>query len=182
MRGGRDGKVSVRGSSHRARCRQQQSGREPRQHGNAATRVLGRPRPYDRILGGDQIRNPIQAQLENKDQVNRIFDNEAGKWAYRAKDVYDPEKYADDDIFGFMNAQAAKESDADLDAGARRPANARKQKVRSTSAVLPWLWLGRSRLSRIRVSFLSAAPGRRRIARACSQPRCTRPGTSMHSA
>src|SRR4051794_36573514 len=55
----------------------------------------------------------LRAQLENEEQVNRRFNAEEGKWAYREKEVYDPDKYADDDIFGYMNAQAAKESDSD---------------------------------------------------------------------
>src|SRR3954469_8831515 len=48
----------------------------------------------------------LRAQLENPAQVNRLFNAEEGIWAYREKEVYDPDKYADDDIFGFMSAQA----------------------------------------------------------------------------
>jgi CRISPR-associated protein Cst2 len=65
-------------------------------------------------VSSEAIRFAIRyrAQLENPDQVNRLFNAEEGKWAYRQKEVYDPEKFADDDIFGFMNAQAAKQADA----------------------------------------------------------------------
>ena len=70
----------------------------------------------------------LRAQLEDKDQVNRVFDVDEGKWAYRQKDVYDPEKFADDDILGFMNAQAAKESDSGPDEGEAASSRGRKPK------------------------------------------------------
>ena len=124
----------------------------------------------------------LRAQLEDKDQVNRVFDVEEGKWAYREKDVYNPEKFADDDILGFMNAQAAKESDSGPDEGEAASSSAGSPRARSRSAVRRLLWPVRSRLSRTRVSSPSAAPGRRRTARACSRPKFTRLGTSMHSA
>ena len=72
----------------------------------------------------------LRAQLEDRDQVNRVFDVEEGKWAYREKDVYNPEKFADDDILGFMNAQAAKESDSGPDEG--EAASSRRRKPKGT--------------------------------------------------
>ena len=68
----------------------------------------------------------LRAQLEDSKQVNRVFDVEEGKWAYREKDVYNPEKFADDDIFGFMNAQAAKESDSGPEEGDGRQQQAQE--------------------------------------------------------
>jgi CRISPR-associated protein Cst2 len=71
----------------------------------------------------------LRAQLEDSKQVNRVFDVDEGKWAYREKDVYDPEKFADDDIFGFMNAQAAKEGEGGADEAA---AGSKKKKAKGT--------------------------------------------------
>jgi CRISPR-associated protein Cst2 len=84
-------------------------------------------------VSSEAIRFAIRyrAQLENRDQVNRLFDNEGGKWAYRAKDVYDPEKYADDDIFGFMNAQAPKETDNEADSVSETAS--KRKKVKGTT-------------------------------------------------
>ena len=81
-------------------------------------------------VSSEAIRFAIRyrAQLEDEAQVNRLFDNEGGKWAYRVKDVYNPEKYADDDIFGFMNAQAAKQNGTDGDADAETAGKRKKAK------------------------------------------------------
>jgi CRISPR-associated protein Cst2 len=63
--------------------------------------------------------------------VNRIFKVEEGKWAYREKEVYDPDRYADDDIFGFMNAQAAKAADGESDEESPA-AGSKKKKAKGT--------------------------------------------------
>ena len=40
--------------------------------------------------------------------MNRVFNEENLQWKYREDDVYDHEKFVDDDLFGYMNAKAAK--------------------------------------------------------------------------
>jgi CRISPR-associated protein Cst2 len=79
----------------------------------------------------------LRAQFENSSQVNRVFDVEEGKWTYREKDVYDPEEFADDDIFGFMNAQAAKESDGGSDEEGTATTRRRKPKGTTTKRRAP---------------------------------------------
>ncbi len=74
----------------------------------------------------------LRAQLEDSNQVNRVFNVEEGKWSYREKDVYDPKKFADDDILGFMNAQAAKESDSEPGEG--EAASSKRKKPKGTIA------------------------------------------------
>ena len=75
-----------------------------------------------------------------------VFNVEEAKWAYREKDVYDPEKFADDDIFGFMNAQASQGGRRAGPRRERQPA-ASARSPRATIAMPGPLWRWPARVS-----------------------------------
>src|SRR5258708_1677961 len=56
-------------------------------------------------VSGCSIRFSLRLGIQYAEEksVNRVFDEENLQWKYRQADVYDHEKYVDDDLFGYMN-------------------------------------------------------------------------------
>lgn len=93
-------------------------------------RVTIKNKDYTRV-SSESIRLGILKTIimNNADRTNRQWDNASGisSWS----DERDPEKYLDDDLFGFMTAEAAREEGELDEQGNKQPAKGKRAKGKS---------------------------------------------------